>query len=266
MKINKNSLQARINNLANEKGVPANVILQDYFFDAFLKRLAASSYVDNFIFKGGFLLSTSLGINYRSTVDIDFLLRKESLTRENIEKIFRNIIKVTVDDNVTFEYQGLEEIRKEDDYGGFNVSLIGHLENIKQPVSVDIATGDPITPSAVIYTHKCLFDDEQLSFKAYNYETIIAEKLETILKRGSTNSRSKDFYDLFIIYKLRWDEININNLKEAFNNTCRYRESIFSKEEALSTLKNITNSGAILTRWVRFWLTHRHWRLSSQRP
>ena len=162
MKINKSSLQARVNNLANEKGVPANVILQDYFFDAFLKRLAVSSYADNFVFKGGFLLSTSLGINYRSTVDIDFLLRKESLTRDNIETIFRNIIATKIDDNITFEYLGLEEIRKEDEYGGFNVSLIGRLENIKQPVSIDIATGDPITPSAVVYTHKCLFDDEEL--------------------------------------------------------------------------------------------------------
>ena len=252
MKINKNSLQARIKNLSSQKGVPSNVILQDYFFDAFLKRLAKSQYVDNFVFKGGFLLSTTLGIDFRSTMDMDFLLTKLAMDKENIEKIFKGIAEIDVDDNITFEFVDINDIRQEDEYGGFNVSLLGRLENVKVVVSIDIATGDPITPSSVSYNYRCLFDNEILTFVAYNFETIIAEKLQTILNRGVTNSRSKDFYDLYIIYKLRWNDINISTLKEAFNNTCRYRNTIFSSGYATEIKNQIENDLSMQKRWESF--------------
>lgn len=252
MKINKNSLQARIKNLSSQKGVPSNVILQDYFFDAFLKRLAKSQYVENFVFKGGFLLSTTLGIDFRSTMDMDFLLTKLPMNKENIEKIFKEIAEIDVDDNITFEFVDINDIRQEDEYGGFNVSLLGRLENVRVVVSIDIATGDPITPSAVSYHYRCLFDNEILTFAAYNFETIIAEKLQTILNRGVTNSRSKDFYDLYIIYKLRWDDINISTLKEAFNNTCRYRNTIFSSGYATEIKNQIENDLSMQKRWESF--------------
>lgn len=252
MKINKNSLQARIKNLSSQKGVPSNVILQDYFFDAFLKRLAKSQYVENFVFKGGFLLSATLGIDFRSTMDMDFLLTKLAMSKENIEKIFKEIAEIDVDDNITFEFVDINDIRQEDKYGGFNVSLQGRLENVKVVVSIDIATGDPITPSSVSYSYRCLFDNEILTFAAYNFETIIAEKLQTILNRGVTNSRSKDFYDLYIIYKLRWNDINISTLKEAFNNTCRYRNTIFSSEHATEIKNQIENDLSMQKRWESF--------------
>ena len=252
MKINKNSLQARIKNLSSQKGVPSNVILQDYFFDAFLKRLAKSQYVENFVFKGGFLLSTTLGIDFRSTMDMDFLLTKLAMNKENIEKIFKGIAEIDVDDNITFEFVDINDIRQEDEYGGFNVSLLGRLENVKVVVSIDIATGDPITPSSVSYNYRCLFDNEILTFVAYNFETIIAEKLQTILNRGVTNSRSKDFYDLYIIYKLRWNDINISTLKEAFNNTCRYRNTIFSSGYATEIKNQIENDLSMQKRWESF--------------
>lgn len=252
MKINKNSLQARINNLSKDKGVPANTILQNYFFDAFLKRLSKSNYKDNFVFKGGFLLSTSLDLNYRATLDIDFLLRNISLSKDNIQKMFKEIIKIKVDDNIVFEFSNIEEIRQEDEYGGYSVSLLGRLENIKVPVNIDIATGDPITPHVITYNYKCLLDNETLLFSAYNLETIIAEKLQTVLRRGLTNSRSKDFYDLYILYKLRWNEIDIANLKEAYKNTCNYRQTIFSKDEALSIVEDIKEDKRMLDRWEAY--------------
>ena len=252
MKINKNSLQARIKNLSSQKGVPSNVILQDYFFDAFLKRLAKSPYVENFVFKGGFLLSTTLGIDFRSTMDMDFLLTKLAMNKENIKKIFKEIAEIDVDDNITFDFVDINDIRQEDEYGGFNVSLLGRLENVKVVVSIDIATGDPITPSSVSYNSRCLFDNEILIFAAYNFETIIAEKLQTILNRGVTNSRSKDFYDLYIIYKLRWNDINVSTLKEAFNNTCRYRNTIFSSGHATEIKNQIENDLSMQKRWESF--------------
>ena len=252
MKINKNSLQARIKNLSSQKGVPSNVILQDYFFDAFLKRLAKSPYVENFVFKGGFLLSTTLGIDFRSTMDMDFLLTKLAMNKENIKKIFKEIAEIDVDDNITFDFVDINDIRQEDEYGGFNVSLLGRLENVKVVVSIDIATGDPITPSSVSYNYRCLFDNEILIFAAYNFETIIAEKLQTILSKGVTNSRSKDFYDLYIIYKLRWNDINVSTLKEAFNNTCRYRNTIFSSGHATEIKNQIENDLSMQKRWESF--------------
>ena len=252
MKINKNSLQARIKNLSSQKGVPSNVILQDYFFDAFLKRIAKSQYAENFVFKGGFLLSTTLGIDFRSTMDMDFLLTKLAMNKENIEKIFKEIAEIDVDDNITFKFVDINDIRQEDEYGGFNVSLLGRLENVKVVVSIDIATGDPITPSSVSYNYRCLFDNEILIFAAYNFETIIAEKLQTILSKGVTNSRSKDFYDLYIIYKLRWNDINISTLKEAFSNTCRYRNTIFSSGHATEIKNQIENDLSMQKRWESF--------------
>jgi len=249
MKINKNSLQARVQNLSVKKGVPSNVILQSYFFDAFIKRLAYSKYSENFIFKGGFLLSTSLGIDYRSTMDIDFLISRLSLEKDIIEKVFKEIIAIDVDDWVEFDFNKISNIREEDQYGGFNISLIGKLENIKVPVNIDLATGDPITPSFVLYTYKCMFSGETINFQSYNYETIISEKLQTVLSRGMTNSRSKDFYDLYIITKLKYENINKDVLFTAFQNTCKYRNTYFSKERAFEILSSLSSDKNILTRW-----------------
>lgn len=252
MKINKNSLQARINNLSKEKDVPANTILQEYFFDAFLKRVAKSKYHENFVFKGGFLLSATFGIDLRATLDVDFLLRNLGLTEENIRKTFEEIIKVEVDDNVIFNFANIKPIRQDDEYGGYNVSLLGHLENIKVTVNIDVATGDPITPNSIVYEYKCLFDNDVLNFSAYNFETIVAEKLQTVLKRGPLNSRCKDFYDLHIIHKLKWNEINIKNLKEAFINTCNYRHTIFSKEDATLVVNSLKDDTSMLPKWISY--------------
>lgn len=249
MKINKNSLQSRIKNISSEKGVPSNVILQNYFFDAFLKRLAKSKYKSNFVFKGGYLLSANLGIDTRSTMDIDFLLTKLALTKDNIENIFKEIVETQVDDNVKFEFIRIEDIRKEDAYGGFNISLLGKLDNIKVVVYVDVAAGDPITPSSISYKYKCLFDNEILTFASYNFETILAEKLQTIFKRGVSNSRSKDFYDIYIIYKMRWNLIDTQILKEAFNNTCKYRGTIISIDEAKNITNMVANDLTMKRRW-----------------
>lgn len=252
MLINKNSLQARINNLSTKTGVHPNILLKSFFFDAFLKRLAASKYADKFVFKGGFFLSTSLGINLRSTMDIDFLLRKMNLTMENIVNVLKEVSLIDIGDNVTFEYQNINEIRQDDEYGGYNIVLLGKLENIKETISIDVATGDPITPFPMDYRYKCLFDDKILSFKAYNFETILAEKLQTILFRGIANSRSKDFYDIFIIYKLRWNDIDAKVLKEAFVNTCNYRGTVFAKDEALRIVDRIKNDSQMESRWKTY--------------
>ena len=193
MKINKNSLQARIKNIRDKLDVPSNVILQNYFFDRFLMRLSKSKYSNNFIFKGGQLLSSYLGLEFRSTLDMDFCLNGFSLEKEIIFNILDEIINIDVGDLVSFEIKEISNIREIDIYGGYNVALLARLENIKTDISIDIATGDPITPNAILHSYKCLFEEKSIELNAYNFETILAEKIQTILDRGISNSRSKDF-------------------------------------------------------------------------
>lgn len=252
MKINKNSLQNRINNLSEKTGVKQNILLKAFFYDAFLKRLARSSYSENFIFKGGFLLSTSLEIKYRSTMDIDFSIDRIQLEKETIINIIKEISNLDVNDEITFKFINISEIRVEDIYGGFNIELLGRLENIKETVSIDIATGDPITPQAIDYQYKCMFENAILSFKAYNYETILAEKLQTLLTRGIMNSRSKDFYDIYIIYNNKKDEIDYQILKEAFVTTCKYRGTIYNYDEAFRIVSLIKEDEKMNIRWKSY--------------
>lgn len=252
MKINKNSLQAKLNNLAKEKGVHVNVLLVSFFFDAFIERLSQSRYSKNFIFKGGFYLATLLGVENRYTADIDFLLHDEKMEPENLKEIIGEILTIPADDYITFEISNISKIRDEDSYGGYSILLTGHFENIRQSFHVDVATGDPITPSSIDYSYKRLLGDGVIKFKAYNLETVLAEKLQTILVRGVLNSRCKDFYDVFIIFKLRFDQVNLADLKSAFEKTCAYRESAFDKEKADDILTQIEQSKIMRSRWENY--------------
>lgn len=252
MKINKNSLQARINNLSKELNVHANVLLVSFFFDAFISRLAKSIYADKFVFKGGFYLATLLGVKNRYTADIDFLLRKESMDENRLREIFSDIIATNADDSITFEIADISPIRDEDAYGGFSILLTGHLENVRQSFHVDVATGDPITPTDIEYSYQSLISNETIAFRAYNLETVVAEKPQTILSRGMLNSRCKDYYDIYIINQLQRKNISIPDLKKAFVTTCQYRKTPFEKEESLLILEEISRSNILQTRWNNY--------------
>lgn len=191
--------------------IHANVLLVSFFFDAFISRLAKSIYADKFVFKGGFYLATLLGVKNRYTADIDFLLKKETMNEKRMKEIFSDIIAIDADDSITFEISDITPIRDEDSYGGFSMLLTGRLENIRQSFHVDVATGDPITPKDIEYSYQSLINNETIAFRAYNLETVIAEKLQTILARGLFNSRSKDYYDIYIIKQLQWKNIDITN-------------------------------------------------------
>ena len=252
MKINKNSLQARINNLSKEMNVHANVLLVSFFFDAFISRLAKSTYANKFVFKGGFYLATLLGIKNRYTADIDFLLRKETMNENRLKEIFTDIIAIDADDSITFEISDISPIRNEDAYGGFSILLTGHLENVRQSFHVDVATGDPITPKDIEYSYQSLISNETIAFRAYNLETVVAEKLQTILFRGLLNSRCKDYYDIYIIHQLQWRKISIPNLRKSFETTCQYRKTPFEREKSLLILEEISKSDILQTRWKNY--------------
>ena len=252
MKINKDSLKARVNNLANELGVSQNIIYDRFFYDAFLSRLAISKYKEKFVLKGGLYLSSLLGINNRSTMDLDFYLKSIAMEKDNIVSIIKEISALDLDDNISFTIIGSEDIRQEDVYGGFRVVILGKLDNVRHQFSIDVATGDPIIPSDRDYDYKCLVTGEVLPLKAYSLESVISEKLETVLSKGIANSRSKDFYDLYILRKTQIKNVNVDTLKQAFEKTREYRSFYIDKADALLMLEILKENSLVDARWIAY--------------
>lgn len=249
MMINKDSLKVRANNLSKELDVTQNVIYNRFFYDAFLSRLAASSYKDNFILKGGLYLSSVFGINIRSTMDMDFYLRKISMEKENIVKLIEEIASIDIGDGIVFKVVGSSDIRKEDPYGGFQIIVLAKLDNVRYQFGIDIATGDSIVPSERVYDYKCLVTGEVLPIKAYSLESVVAEKLETVLSKGIANSRNKDYYDLYILNKTQLINIDVDVLKGAYQKTCDYRGYSITKIDAFNLVDAIMDNIQIKERW-----------------
>lgn len=252
MMINKDSLKARANNLSKELNITQNVVYNRFFYDAFLSRLSVSKYKNQLILKGGLYLSSLLGIDARSTMDIDFYLRKVSMEKETIIKLIEEIASIDIGDGIVFKVIGFSEIREDDLYGGFQVTLLATLDNVKYRFEIDVATGDPIVPSEQTYNYKCLVTGEVLPIKAYSLESVVAEKLETVLSRGIANSRSKDYYDLYILNKTQLVNIDNSILKNAYQQTCNYRDYSISKSEALNLIVAIKDNQLINKRWIAY--------------
>ena len=248
--MNKAKVNAMIRKKSEESGVSINTFLLLYFFETFLEGMSESKYKTNLIIKGGFLLSSMLGIETRTTMDMDMALANRTLDENTAKEIFDEIALVASKDEINFEVQSISEIKIEDKYPGFRVSILGRLENIHQPFSVDIATGDPITPEAIEYRYKSVFDSSrEIKVLSYNLETIIAEKLETAVSRKTDNSRSKDFYDLYIVFSLMMDSVDIDLLREATEKTFGYRRTEFSVEGIITDLENIREDAGFKRRW-----------------
>lgn len=222
---NKDSLKAKVKNLALKNNIDSSYILQTFMFEALLKRIEKSNYKDNFIIKEGFLLSSLFGVDNRTTLDLDTTLKGISLTKENIEKIIDEIINIDVDDNIEFSIFSIKDIRLEEKYSGFCVHLNANFEGLKKHLLIDITTGDVITYREINFSYKTIFDDEIINIMTYNIETIVAEKFEAILSKNIENTRMKDYYDLYIFTSLKWDKIDKEILKKAILNTCNNRES-----------------------------------------
>lgn len=250
--INKDSLKAKANNISKELDISQNTVYNRFFFDAFLSRLAVSHYKDRFILKGGLYLSSILGIDTRSTMDIDFYLKKLSMEKETIVKALEEIASIDINDGIIFKVIGIEDIREDDLYGGFQVKVLARLDNVKYQFNIDIATGDPIVPSERNYKYKCLVTDEILPLKAYSVESVVAEKVETVLSRGITNSRSKDYYDLYILRKTQIDNLNRDMLKKAYEDVCAYRHFSMSYDDAFNLVDEISVNAQINTRWINY--------------
>ena len=192
-------LRAKINDYAKKHGIMAQVVLQNYMFECFLDRLSKTKYAENFIIKGGILVSSIVGLNVRSTMDMDTTLRNMELSEEKIRSAIDEIISVELDDGIAYKMISLAPIRKEDVYGGFCLRLDARYESIDTPLSIDISTGDVITPEPWDYSYKRLFSEDSIPIRSYPIETVLAEKLETIITRSILNTRPRDFYDVYIL-------------------------------------------------------------------
>ena len=194
------SLKGKIKNYAKTKSIAAQVVLQNYMFERFLARLSMSEYREKFVVKGGMLIAAIVGLDTRSTMDLDTTLRNLPLTKEKIMEAIESVCKISLDDDVIFEVKSISPIRKDDRYGGFCVRLDAMYDTIVTPLSIDVSTGDVITPDAVEYEFSGIFDEEvRIKLWGYNIESVMAEKVETILSRGIFNTRPRDFYDVYIL-------------------------------------------------------------------
>ena len=243
-------LKAAISKMAKEKHIPAQLVMQNYMLERLLERIAHSRYQGNFILKGGLLIASMVGLHSRATMDMDATIRNHPVNENSIKTMFEEIVSIPIDDNITFSFQEVGEIRKNDAYGGYRVSLTANFLPMKVPLKLDITTGDKITPKAVEYKYPMMFNDGTLEIFAYNLETILAEKLETVISRGDQNTRPRDFYDIFILSKLKGDQINWTILRQAVSETAQKRNSGMLMPQYQSILEQIVSSPVMQNHWT----------------
>jgi len=248
---NANSFKAKIKNISKDKGIPAQQVQQHYLIEQVLKLISTSSYRDSFIVKGGYLIGQMIGLDKRTTMDLDVTLKGTEMSRENLIHIFEEIL-CSKTDGFSFSVDKLEPIRQDDEYGGFSLKLNATFDTLKEVVFIDITTGDKITPREITYSMTSIFTNESIKIWTYNLETVLAEKLETIISRGLASTRPRDRYDLFTLYKLRKEEINLEVLKNALENTAEKRKSkdtIYNWEEQV---RGIEISDYQKELWIRY--------------
>ncbi len=245
------SLKAKIRNIAKSKNIPAQVILQNYMFERFLNRLSVSAYKEKFVLKGGMLVAALVGLDNRATMDLDTTLKNLPLTPESIENALNEIFEIDLKDDVIFKLKGVSPIREDDIYGGYRVVLDAIYETIITPMTIDVSTGDVITPNAVKFNFTGIFDDE-LKFElwAYNIETVLAEKVETILRRNVFNTRPRDFYDTYIL--ITTQEFDKKLFAEALEKTIEHRGTRNQINDYMDTLTIIENSKDLRRMWSNY--------------
>ena len=254
--MNGEKLKNKIKKRAKEIGAQPQELMQMYFFERLLYRISISRYKFNFILKGGLLLSAIIGDERRTTSDMDTMIKGIDIESDELLKIIQEIINIETDDNISFEVEKTKDIRVDDIYGGVNVKLIAKKDGLIDPLFIDITTKDPITPREIEFKYKSLFDDTYIKIMAFNKETIIAEKFETLIKDTETNTRAKDFYDLYILIKDYWNDLDKTNLIKAIQNTCKRRDSLYILDEIEERFDFIKESNILQNEWNKYKIAH----------
>jgi predicted nucleotidyltransferase component of viral defense system len=245
-------LKAKIKNLALKNHVPAQAVLQNFMLERLLERISLSKYKDMVILKGGMLIASMVGINSRTTMDMDATLRGYPLTEKAIQEALSEICAIPLGDEVTLELDHIAPIREDDEYGGFRVAIIARYESINTPLKIDITTGDIITPDAIRYAFHSNFENKKIEVWAYNVETILAEKVETILRRSVLNTRPRDFYDVYIIMKTQRQTIHKSIFASALSATSKKRLSLGALQDKDKILLTIKTDPIMRQRWDRY--------------
>lgn len=245
-------LKASIRKKCKELGVNSQILHLNFMFEHFLDRLTKSVYSRMFIIKGGFLISAIVGLSTRSTMDIDATLKGMTLDKETMYRAFIDICSIKTGDGIEFKVLSIEEIQEGGEYPGLRIHLSGRLQTIITPFSVDLTTGDEITPSALEFVYKPVFGDEPIKLQAYNLETVIAEKVETILRRGTTNTRMRDFFDVYLLFKTRGREIDLEILKRAIKHTSEKRGSLAKSNDWAQIISRVETDAEMNLFWARY--------------
>jgi len=253
---NASSLKDKARNISKEYGISIQEVLQNYVFERVLERLSKSTYKENFIIKGGLLLSSIMGINSRTTVDIDTNVTGLNFEKEEILRIFKNILNIDIEDNVTFLINKIEDIKEDNEYDGYRFRILAIYENIKIQFHIDVSTGDIITPETIEYKYKKLFEDSYINIYSYNQETVIAEKFQTIVERKIKNSRMKDYYDIYYFVNFKWNEIDKEILREAIIKTFISRKSIIELKTINETINVLEENPFLNKLWQDYCKNH----------
>ena len=247
--MNKARLTALCHKISKETGLTFNSVMLYYFLESILKKLIQGKYGGHLVFKGGFLLSNVVGIESRSTMDIDFLLQNMQVSEENVLELLAESLEEKEGEEIQFEIMNISPIKEQDQYGGYRASILCRFETIRQVIPLDVATGDVITPHPIEYSFASIFGNDEILIKAYPIETMLAEKLQTIYARGFLNSRNKDYYDLHVLYRLRSKDIDIPILVRACERTFHFRKTEFNVVKILELLERLKHDDSFLKRW-----------------
>lgn len=250
--------KARIKSLALKNRVPAQAVLQNFMMERLLERIALSRYKNKIVLKGGMLIASMVGIGSRTTMDMDATLKGFTLTEEAIRSAFEEICVIPCDDEVSLVLDHVAPIRDDDEYGGFRAAIVAQYGSIRTPLKVDITTGDVITPDAVRYCFPSSFEEKQIEVWAYPIETILAEKVETILRRSVLNTRLRDFYDVYILLKTHGDAVDKAVFVTALQNTAKKRGSLVAIQDWERIIRGIQADAIMQQRWEQYRKTYRY--------
>ncbi len=245
-------LKDLVRNLSKETGIEAHILIRKYIMERFLERTSLSKYRNQFVLKGGLLVSAFVGTETRATMDIDTTIRGLPVTEEDMTRIIREICDINMDDNITFKIKSVSEIMDEAKYTGLRFAMEAYLDGSVTPLKIDISTEDVITPREILYSYKLMFEDRVIPIMAYPIETVLAEKLETLITRSVTNTRMRDFYDIHVLLNSERQEINDTTLQKALLATSIKRQSTELMKEAENVLVTINESSLMQDLWEKY--------------
>lgn len=245
-------LKDLIRNLSKKKSADAQILMRNYMMERFLERIALSDYKDRFILKGGMLVAAMVGLDARSTMDLDATVRGANVSVEDVENIISSILSVPLEDGVEFRVKRISEIMEEAEYPGVRVSLETTFDGVRTPLKIDISTGDVITPREVRYSFKLMLEERSIEVWAYNLETVLAEKLETVISRNVTNTRMRDFYDIHILQHLYGESLSAPVLRDALAATAKKRGTLLQMQEAEAVSVEVEESPVMEKLWQSY--------------